>query len=220
MAKILLNGSEPTDIKLNGTTPDKIILNGVAYWEKPPEHNYLYKWDFTKSLVDEINNTPAYIYDGVTKENDGLKIPNGDGHILVSTGGLLKVGYTYEIDIANMEKKFSAGTHGRFIMRNYSEGFIFRHQTSQWEVYNGGWKNYTKTSSEANVFNNKTMKIIIYDANNMEIYANDELVYKGDGFLNNDITNEPMYIGSSDVNNSMSFYDVTISGVRIYENEA
>lgn len=33
MAKILLNGSEPDDIKLNGATPDKIILNGVTYWE-------------------------------------------------------------------------------------------------------------------------------------------------------------------------------------------
>jgi len=33
MAKILLNGSEPTDIKLNSSTPDKIMLNGVTYWE-------------------------------------------------------------------------------------------------------------------------------------------------------------------------------------------
>lgn len=33
--KIVINGSEPDDIKLNGVTPDKIMLNGVCYFEKP-----------------------------------------------------------------------------------------------------------------------------------------------------------------------------------------
>lgn len=35
--KIIINGSEPDDIKLNGVTPDKIMLNGQCYFEKPYE---------------------------------------------------------------------------------------------------------------------------------------------------------------------------------------
>ncbi len=37
--KIVINGSEPDDIKLNGVTPDKIMLNGNCYFEKalPPK---------------------------------------------------------------------------------------------------------------------------------------------------------------------------------------
>ena len=33
--KIVINGSEPDDIKLNGATPKKIMLNGQCYYEAP-----------------------------------------------------------------------------------------------------------------------------------------------------------------------------------------
>lgn len=205
-----------TDIKLNGITPNKIMLNGVCYFERqvPPSHNYIAKWNFTKAtdpLIDEINNYEFDTSNCQIIANQGIIFSSGTSKIRCTHTGILRKGYTYEIDFSEMDKSFS-NDHGRLIMLSDDYGFIYRNQTNQWEVYNGSWMSYTSTSNDPNVFDGKTLKMVITNEN-MLVYSNDTLIYNGGNMCGNSYYD--LKIGSV----LKSFYNMTISGVRIYENE-
>jgi hypothetical protein len=172
--------------------------------------NYIYKWDLTKSLTDEIQGITAII-SGLASftEGEGVKFTGSTGKLeLLSTTQNFD-GKTIELDISMMGKKFS-NSHGKLIMADSNNGFIYRTQTSKWECYNGAWGSYTLTSDDANVFNGKTAKFVINNlVNDIEVYADDVLIYKGNGW-----GLARLYIGYSS-----TFYDMTITGVRIYTNQ-
>lgn len=128
---------------------------------------------------------------------------------------------TVEIDIATMTKQFSSSSHGRFIMINDTNGFIFRKSNyNNWQVYgeknnSSAWRTYEQTSNNPDIFSGKTLKLKFNNSSDMEIYADNELVYKGEPFT--DLNQEKgFYINSS---TGQGFYNMTITGVRIYENE-
>lgn len=185
-----------------------------------PEPDYLYKWDFTKSLTDEIQ--------GLTSEARGnASFTVGTGVTIGSQGGYLysncialKVGYTIEIDFSTCIKAFS-NVHGRLITVHSVDdsGFIYRNQSQpKWEVYRQGrgWRTYTTAIQDSDIFSGKTLKMIFLENEMMKVYSDNILVYNGGSLLYNDADNERFNIGSRDGQN---FYNMTITGVRIYENE-
>ena len=180
----------------------------VFFIPDKPEHNYLYKWDFTKSLTDSVQGLMATLGgDATFTSGDGVSITGASGYIRL-IDGFYPVGKTLEIDVGNMSKQGTGNK--RFLMATSDTGFIYRGATNNWEVYtNHTWKSYVTTSQDPNIFNNSTIKVV--DENGaLKVYKNDTLVFEGadpwSGYL---------YIGAS----SNSFYNVTITGVRIYENE-
>ena len=83
--KIVVNGSEPDDIKLNGATPKKIMLNGECYYEKAYVSPYLYEWDFTESLIDKSQNVEANLFgsnaSNITRDSEGIHITQSEQKI-------------------------------------------------------------------------------------------------------------------------------------------
>lgn len=170
---------------------------------------YLYKWDFTKSLTDEIQGVTAIISGSASfTKGEGVKFTGSTGKLELLPTIQNFDGKTIELDISTMDKKFN-NTHGKLIMADGNNGFIYRSQTSKWECFNGSWVDYTLTSGDANVFNGKTAKFVINNLiNDIEVYADDVLIYKGYGW------GAMLNIGYSS-----TFYNMTISGVRIYNNQ-
>lgn len=182
--------------------------------KKADKHNYLYKWDFTKSRIDEIQGVEAT---GGTSQSDGLHLTDVNSYIDLKCGDYSKK-YVYEIDVHRMSKNYSGNQHGRFITLGEDQGLIFRYNSSKWEVYlYYNWRNSEITSeivNDANAFNNKTIKILCNSENKMCFYANDVLFYKIPYMA--PVPTTAIMIGS---NRGQSFYNATISGVRIYKNE-
>lgn len=223
MAKILLNGSEPTDIKLNGTTPDKIILNGVTYWEKPPEHDYLYKWNFTKSnnpLIDKINNVEItdYSLNGISIDSSGLHNNHVSGWVEIPI--TLDVGKTYEIVIGEIDCKVT-GSNGKFFTHkvngvNKWHWFGYRKDNG---VYTWKWwinDVFYDFGISFNDFSNSTLKIVI-GSQLTKIYLNDVLIGSSNTIPFNSYAYEKIRLFGD--GGSQGYFDATIKEFNVYENE-
>ena len=221
-----------TDYTLTGTLSVGTSTVTVTYSgftttfnvEVSSDINYLYNWDFTQPtnpLVDKVKGISAII-SNATISSDGIQISASNGYIRLNDPEILKTGTIIEIDIKSMGKRFS-NAHGRFIMNDSDKGFIYRNGYDNWQVFQYQWGSYSITSNNANVFDGKTMKIVNVAAWAMKVYAIDKtnntetLVYDGAGITGDRGTGAlaNIYIGSS---GGASFYDVTIAGVRIYDN--
>lgn len=177
--------------------------------------DYLYKWDFTKSLTDRVTGTVATLNSATRTDEHGITLLNSDSYVSIAVSGnsLIANGRTLEIDFGTVSKSYS-GRHGRFIMYDDDEGFIFRNGSDLWQVYSSsGWRSYTETSSNPDVFSNKTLKMVFNTNSLMDVYANNELVYSGYPFFS--INSTSMLIGSS----SQSFINAEIKALRIYNNQ-
>lgn len=213
MAKILLNGSEPTDIKLNGVTPDKIMLNGVCYFEKAYEPTYLYKWDFTKSLTDEVAGAVATLGNATFTEGTGV---TGNGYIKLGNYIHNYIGKTYEIDFASFEKT-NTNRLSRVLGLSSNSFFAYDDQVGYICKKNNTEQTYTSTSNTTS-FTNKTLKLVFVSDSSLMVYLDDTLIYDGGTFVSE--TNTTFYIGDSAGTSVLAMETFTVTGVRIYENEA
>lgn len=221
--KIVLNGSEPDDIKLNGVTPDKIMLNGNCYFEKP--FQYLYKWDFTKSLTDEIQSQTAAL-SGATQDSNGLHFSSSDHKAELCPIDMR--GKTIEIDISSIDWK-GGSSHISLITTSSSNdpcGILFYWQNNYWTARywntssgSGAWSRdrYGINTSD---MNGHTIKLVCKN-DSVKLYIDD--VAKNTVSIDGDISNpnnHSLIIGKTGTNAYYkSLYDMTITGVRIYANE-
>lgn len=180
------------------------------YFIDVPEHDYLYKWDFTKSLIDEIVGETAELKASTFVEGTGIVFDGQYDQIVL--GSPAAVGRTIEIDIRSFNKKFTG--NGRLLMHNADSGLVYRKATGQWEVYDRAWKSYTVTNSDPSIFDGKTLKAI-FTNHHLKVYADSLLVYEGYGWCSGG-ERELTKVGSWD---GYSFYDMIVTGCRIYENE-
>lgn len=253
MSKIIINGSEPDDIKLNGVTPDKIMLNGQCYFEKAPEpdpHNYLYKWDFTKSLVDEKQDVEAdlrgYGQSWATRDSSGVHITGQKQFLSLGNEQISLIGKTIEIDISEFDFQGDTSLNtiilsydGKFMARDDNPNYLFFYSTTdgnsfsmrsykQQSVNYDNWK-VTKVINDElsrDAIDGKTIKCIFNSDGTNYFYLNDVLIGStSECWANNANTahnNLYIKIGSSDKANDGydgNSYNMTITGVRIYENE-
>ena len=221
--KIVINGSEPDDIKLNGVTPDKIMLNGQCYFEKPLAHNYLYKWNFTKSnnpLIDEINKVEITKYSTarISIDTGGLHNNHAAGYVEIPIP--LDVGKTYEIVIGEIDCKVT-NTNGKFLTHkvdgvNKWDWFGYRKVNN---VYTWLWSidsNFYDFGILINDFSNSTLKIVI-GSQLTNIYLNDVLIGSSNTIPFSSYTYETIRLfGDS---GSQGYFDATIKEFNVYENE-
>lgn len=242
--KIMINGSEPDDIKLNGVTPDKIMLNGVCYYEKAPEpdpHNYLYKWDFTKSLVDEKQGAEATYYGSnaasITRDSEGIHINNTNQCVYLCSGVEL-VGKTVEISISDYSPVITPKGADSILChcddnRIYTIPYLYFSGASEhrWIVYgyydsstNTGYSQTISLTLSPTDLDNSVIKFIFGDDKGVSVYLNDSLIGTADKLYFNanssHVSINNLYLLGKNANSGANnWYNMTISGVRIYENE-
>lgn len=212
-----------------------------------PEPDYIYKWDFTKSLTDEVSGEVATLSGGLTRDNGGLKFTAAKQ--IAYLGGINLMGRTIEIDISKFEFKGNPNYHVRLLMNTSSEytltgkgALIYRAASSYgyWSAFssqtpgsNNKWSDTPYNITDVNAFNNKKVKLVFNKdiwkttqtqiSTQVDLYVNNE--YKGSTsgitFVRSD--NSDILIGglkgSSSASSGDQCYDMTITGVRIYENE-
>lgn len=188
----------------------------------------LYSWDFTQGLTDSVGNVNAVLGGNATRDSVGVHINSATDYLDLTAiesnykNGVDKI-TTLEIDFAEMEKSFS-GSHGRCVMfgaNDGSPGLIYRN-TGNWAFYLGGWKSNTgiETITDANYFSGKTLKLVETFNDNIgtiEVYCDNTSIGTTDGVNYLYHLTNLLKIGS---NGAQSFYNMTITGIRIYEEVA
>jgi hypothetical protein len=198
-----------------------------------PQHDYLYKWDFTKSvdpLVDELQD----IQFELNKNRDNYPTLNQNGLYFqrTSSSGAGRAvatlnenlfGKTIEIDYGetNIQQRYS-NEQEFFSFSSY--GYIYWNG-SNWGLRNassGGWNEFS-TEFGANYFSNKTLKLVVYENSKVNVYAidngietklNTSDIIEPNGYISNKI-----YLGSGDSLTRTIGINFTVKAVRVYENE-
>lgn len=165
----------------------------------------LYKWDFTKSLTDEVGGKTATLY-GATRDVNGLHLAGVSQYVYLGTLALSN--NTIEIDFSSTNKQ-SGGTnvHGRLVTYNNNAGLIWRY-TGKWSIYTTSWQDSTFT--DPNYFSGHTLKIYLDDYQKPWIYRDNDFMFKGNAMWSN-VTE----IGS----NSNAYFNADITEVRIYKGD-
>jgi hypothetical protein len=210
-------GATPTDGYENDyyTDEDLGIEDSDGSSEDDTEHGILlYNWDFTAgSLIDTVAGISA-TNTGATLSSDGLSFAKGSQNVLLGTD-VFGVGRTLEIVTGEMSRQFDSSTHGRTFMiystdTNKSEGLVYRWQSQCWSFYvNGAWAT-DSTLTDANYFDNCTLKFVSDSKGYINLYKDGELVYTSSRAFDKNRT--AICLGGY----ADSFYNMTIKSVSIY----
>lgn len=197
---------------------------------------YLYKWDFTKSLTDEIQGVTAALVAQASQDSTGVHFLHYLDAMNMSPNPINMNGKTIEIDIASFVFAGYNNAHVRFIMNtptyNTDAGrgtgmLIRRYTTGKWSAYlpdqqatifdwAGSW------NIQDSDLNGHTLKMSCEDGNKITMWIDDRLI----GTMQSNYT----YLSSAECNylrlggyglNAAygdQCYNMTITGIRIYEN--
>jgi hypothetical protein len=182
---------------------------------KKADSGYLYKWDFTKSRIDEIQGVEIT---GGSLQSDGIHITSASGAQYAQFNQGFNKNYVYEIDIHSMDKHFNR--NGRLLMVSQTQGLVYRNSMTTWGVYlNYKWINSAVPSEinlkDAHAFKGKSIKILCDSEDKVYLYADDKLFFKLP-YQNPNPESTTLMLGSNDGDNYDEF---VVSGIRIYENE-
>lgn len=241
------------DYTLSGTLTEGTSTITVSYGGKTDtfivsvtHSSLLYKWDFTKSLVDEVNGAEATLLGKVERTSGGLSFDNSISNNKTGASAYLghinMIGKTIEIDVASMEFSGNSNKHVRLLMNARSDddtsnndGFgsvIYRSSTKiGWAAYGytgetastKAWSNNLWNANLGiNSFSGKTVKVVYGDdGHTTTLYVDDVQM----GVITDVYFNSPrsdyLYIGGA--SNAIQDYgdqlfNAVISGVRIYPN--
>lgn len=204
---------------------------------------WLYRWDLTRSLIDSVSNNEITLT-GATQDASGLHF-TGATQIALLSNSLDLIGKTIELDIANFDFKGDSSKHVRLLMmtnaqasNEYGTGPLIFRSGLGWSAY--GWVNNVSGSNRSwastgygnlyasdkiNAFNGKTVKIELVNDYTFNLYIDDTLIGSISGiYLNNaNGRSQKVVIGGLTNNpsaaNGDQCYDMTITGIRIYQNE-
>lgn len=169
----------------------------------------LYNWDFTQGLVDSVGGVTATL-SGATQDSEGLKLATATDYCSLGTN-VLNSNRTIEIDVVRTEK-YANGNHFRFITVNNDRGLIYRSNAS-WQLYNGTWTG-DATHTDGDMFSGKTLVMKIDSSSNVTMLCDNVVIAEQDFSALIGESKKPAFaIGSS----SASYYNATISAIRIYE---
>lgn len=212
----IVEGTNTITVSYGGKTTTFTVV-GVAESggeEEPDTGTLLYNWDFTNSLVDTVSGAEAtltaYGSSIPTQTENGIEFTTNG---CISVEGVVTTNRTIEVDFGSMEK--STGGHGRVLMMGVAgdQGIIYR-STNEWNSYiKGAWGTASALSSDSGFLSGKTLKLVIDNDGSWDSFVDDI------AFVSN--TQLPGYelpmrleIGS---NNGQTYYNMTVTGLRIYE---
>lgn len=195
-------------------------INKSASPPTPPEPDYLYKWDFTKSLVDEVQGKTATLSGSATQGNGGVIISAKDGLLnFLGTDEVTADGKVIEIDLSlNIASIYSQSSWYILSDSSNNEGYYYHQSVNLWKMYYSRAQHTSSISwseeSNYNVLSNGGILKFEVSNQTMNVYLNDELVQKFDNFV---ATNLYGIIGKA--YNTKSANTMTIRSIKIYENE-
>ncbi len=185
-----------------------------------PEPDYLYRWDFTKSLVDEVQGKTATISGSATQGNDGVVISAKDGLLnFLGSDEVTADGKVIEIDLSlNIASIYAQGSWTILGDSSNNDGYYYQSGTQTWKMYYSRAQHDSSISwseeSNYNVLANGGILKFEVANQKMNVYLNDELVQQFDNFVT---TNLYGIIGKA--YSQKSAFTMTIRSIRIYENE-
>lgn len=203
-----------------------------------------YNWDLTQSLVDSIEGREIVLsaatgVPNATQSSSGLSF-NAATQIAY-LGQISPVGKTFEIDVSSFDFAGDNSHHVRFFMNansdasnSFGNGALIYRSGYGWSPY--GFKNQSGTNTRqwgsvydsslgVNAINGKTVKIVFSnDGITKSVYLDNDLIgtnntihFDGSGNMSAEYT----FVGGI---NSLSqadgdqCYNMTITGIRVYEN--
>lgn len=184
-----------------------------------PEPDYLYKWDFTKSLTDEIQGVTAVLNGGATRDESGLHIQNKEQYCQFLFEDIVTTnkGYTFEMECGEF---VTQGYRYQYSIATYDKNngmyTFYSDSGNGWEYFNGRSWVMDKTWSEynnSNIFDNKKISFI---------FGNSTITVKVDNTAVQTLSNTNLnkifrFVGNNKGDNS--YYNMTIKSIKIYENE-
>lgn len=181
---------------------------------------YLYNWDFTQSLTDSVCGVTATLWKNATfTQGVGVIISDSISAVHLKDSGILGVGRTALIDIASMQASFSSGEGNLFATAQVGERrFCYDSALGCWGFKNNStnFQTYTQTSNNVNEFNACTVKVVVNSGTDVEVYKDKTLIYKGAFYTD---SSDTYLYGLAIGRYKGSFYNMTITGVRIYANQ-
>lgn len=205
----------------------------VFFIPDPPEPNYLYKWDFTKSLIDEVQGSEVTLGANASRSSNGVSF-TGRGDRIIFDNSINIFNKTIEIDVASCDFKGSTSYDMNFLisptsLTNYASPLSYL-KGKGWGVYNSRNDYVYPNTNDRNFINNGTVKIVMKQHQgstsgyqDIVFYFNNAFIGSFDNyFLREKLSDKNVTIGSgneSPATNGDQCYDMTITGCRIYENE-
>lgn len=172
---------------------NEVVVNVPSGGSNPAFIDY----DFTK-CIGTVNK--------ITYSSIGATFPSSTGAAFLLLPAR-KNDITIYIDVGEMN--LSSGTHRRFLMRDSSNGFIYR-STGVWSVYMNSWEDSQLT--DGSLFNNSKVKFYI-DANGYwHIYKNNILIWEPATQI--PLLSSELQIGSE---TGAPIINSTLTGLRIYD---
>ncbi len=183
---------------------------------------YVHKWDFTKSLVDEITGDTIDISHCIYEMGVGIKITDRSAYLPVLNNEPY-YNWLIEIDISDMTYNVQNSYDAYLLSTSGSDyGLAYYYTSNNHGVDNNMWKSKGDQGkpykTDGDYFKNSTIKFFIgyvggASTINYRIYKNDTIVYqKTTAYTPDNINMKYFYIGHP---NNKSFYDVTITGIRV-----
>lgn len=215
----------------------------VTVTHAEPVIEYLYNWDFTQSLVDSVNGQTAELLSGGTlpeQSSSGVVFDAATQRIYL--GQIPIKGKTVELDIAEFDFKGNASYHIRLfnapaattstspgigvLVYKSGEGWASYGYASQGQTSTSATKTWSANYNDSlgiNAFDGTTVKIVSgTDGHTRSLYVDDVLMGTVDTvYFDYDNNNRQLFIGgmnSSKQSSGDQCYNMTITGVRIYEN--
>lgn len=185
----------------------------------PPEPDYLYKWDFTKSLTDEIQGVTAVLNGGATRDENGLHIQGGAQYcqFLFEDIATTNKSYTFEMDCGEFVRKLN---NSQYTIATYNKNngmYAFEYSGGNgWGYWNGSSWVFDKTwaaYNNSNIFDNKKISFI-FENSTITVKVDNTVVQN---FSDTKINKIFRFIGNN--SNDKSYYNMTIKSIKIYENE-
>lgn len=210
-----------------------------------PSKNYLYNWDLTKSLVDTVSGQNILLgaasgTSNATQDGTGLHFTAATQNAYL--GNINPTGKTFEIDVSQFVFAGITSTHIRFFMLTSgtqsdalgSGALIWKSKTgwSAWglsgatgitRAWSKGWTQLAGTSTDIiNAFSGKTVKVVFdKDGHTTTLFLDGVLVGTiTDVYFNRE--SSYVFIGGTNKHDKASgdqCYNMTITGIRVYENE-
>ena len=181
---------------------------------------YLYKWDLTQSLTDEIQGVTARLTNAALTQGVGVVTDAYNGIVELVSINRNIIDKTVELDFTDLELTptpqsvyVSAMLLGRG--GNYKFAYSYTSGIEKWLTYatNNTALSYNSTSNQF-IFNNGGKFRFVFTSNNLKVYLNGELFFDGEPFTGG--TNVTMLtVGTS--HQLIDGFKFTLTGVRIYE---
>lgn len=222
-----LSGDLDIGASATGTSTITVSYNGATTtFTVTVTTSAIYHWDFTSSLTDSIGGVTATLTNCSMTSGTGIVIPSNTGYSDTSYADLGAVfGYnrTIEMDITDVTDSFDSTVFG--IMLEFWDGsstsswtsFGYHYSTTssknRFGVVSSTWS-YSSVATSRTYFNDQdtTLKITVDSEGVINVYANGT-----DLGITKTAAHEVNNVFLCSGLNYPAWYDMTITGVRIYE---